>query len=83
MKFFYKEPHLYHPVLPEMIGPAFGWILSCALRDATHSKSHVKTVTRHVWKGHMERVEDIRHTRGNKEIHGRRRETIERYISGI
>lgn len=49
-----------------------------SLGECTHSKSHVKTVTRHVWEEYMEMVEDIRHTRGNKEIYARRKETIER-----
>jgi len=48
------------------------------LGRCTHSKSHVKTVTRHVWEEYMETVEDIRHTRGNREIYARRKETIER-----
>ena len=49
-----------------------------SLGRCTHSKSHVKTVTRHVWEEYMEMVEDIRHTRGNREIYARRKETIER-----
>ena len=49
-----------------------------SLGACTHSKSHVKTVTRHVWEEYMEMVEDIRPTRGNKEIYARREETIER-----
>ena len=49
-----------------------------SLRRCTHSKSHVKTVTRHVWEEYMETVEDIRHTRGDREIYARRKETIER-----
>lgn len=48
-----------------------------SLGRCTHSKSHVKTVTRHVWEEYME-MEDIRHTRGNREIYARRKETIER-----
>ena len=49
-----------------------------SLERCTHSKSHVKTVTRHVWEGRMETVEDIRHTRGNRDIYARRKETTER-----
>lgn len=49
-----------------------------SLGRCTHSKSHVKTVTRHVWEEYMEMVEDIRHTRGNRAIYARRKETIER-----
>ena len=49
-----------------------------SLGECTHSKNHIKTVTRHVWEEYMEMVEDIRHTRGNKEVCARRKETIER-----
>ena len=42
-----------------------------SLGRCTHSKSHVKTVTRHVWEEYMETVEDIRHTRGNREVYAR------------
>lgn len=49
-----------------------------SLKRCTHSKSHVKTIARHVWEEYMETVEDIRHTRGHKETYARRKETIER-----
>ena len=49
-----------------------------SLCQCTHSKNHVKTVTRHVWEEYMEMAEDIRHTRGNKQIYALRKETIER-----
>ena len=48
------------------------------LKQCTNSKNHVKVITRHVWEEYMEKVEDIRHTLGNKEIYGLRKETIER-----
>lgn len=48
------------------------------LKKCTESKDHVKTVTRHVWEEYMELAEDIRHTLGNKQIYGQRKETIER-----
>lgn len=43
--------------------------ISCPyLESCTLSKNHQKTVTRHVWEDYMETCEDIRYTRGNKEI---------------
>ncbi len=44
----------------------------------TESKDRRKLVTRHVWADDMEQVEEIRHTKGYKEIYNRRKETIER-----
>ncbi|PID82447.1 MAG: IS5/IS1182 family transposase, partial [Clostridiales bacterium] len=37
-----------------------------------------KIVARHVWEEYIEECEDIRHTKGMKEIYGKRKETIER-----
>ncbi len=54
-----------------------------SLGSCTHSKNHVKTVTRYVWEEYMEMVEDIRHTRGNREIYARRKETIERIFGTV
>jgi len=51
------------------------------LNQCTHSKNHVKVVTRHVWEQYMEQVEDIRHTLGTKEIYAKRKETIERVFA--
>lgn len=48
------------------------------LNQCTHSKNHVKVVSRHLWAHYMEICEDIRHTIGMKEIYNRRKETIER-----
>lgn len=48
------------------------------LSRCTGSKDHTKLVTRHVWEEYMEKCEDIRHTRGIKEIYAKRKETIER-----
>lgn len=48
------------------------------LEQCTASRDHVKLVTRHVWEDYMERCEDIRHTRGMKEVYSHRKETIER-----
>ena len=48
------------------------------LSQCTASKDHVKLVTRHVWEEYIEKCEDIRHTRGMKELYSKRKETIER-----
>lgn len=48
------------------------------LKQCTDSREHVKLVTRHIWEPYMELSEDIRHTRGMKELYGHRKETIER-----
>lgn len=50
-------------------------------KQCTESKNHTKTVTRHVWESAMEKVEDIRHTTGIKEIYQKRKETIERVFA--
>jgi transposase len=49
-----------------------------SLSQCTASKNHVKVVTRHVWEEYMEACEDIRHTRGMKDLYSHRKETIER-----
>ena len=48
------------------------------ISKCTESKNHVKVITRHVWEKYIEKAEDIRHTRGNKAIYQKRKETIER-----
>ena len=48
------------------------------LSQCTHSKNHVKVVSRHLWENYMEICEDIRHTIGMRDIYNRRKETIER-----
>lgn len=48
------------------------------LWKCTESRDHVKVVTRHIWQGYIEICENIRHTRGMKELYGKRKETIER-----
>lgn len=54
----------------------------CPYRSrCTESAKHVKVVTRHVWERYMEEAEDIRHTRGIKEIYQKRKETIERVFA--
>ena len=51
------------------------------LKQCTHSKEHVKVVMRHVWEDYIEKVEDIRHTLGTKEIYNLRSQTIERVFA--
>ena len=54
----------------------------CPYKDkCTGSRDSVKVITRHVWEGYMEQVEEIRHTLGMKEIYKRRKETIERVFA--
>lgn len=48
------------------------------LHKCTENKDHVKTVTRHIWEPYMEICEDIRHTKGMRELYQLRKETIER-----
>jgi transposase/IS5 family transposase len=51
------------------------------LGKCTHSKNHVKVVTKHLWEGYIEQAEDVRHTRGMKEVLALRKETIERVFA--
>lgn len=51
------------------------------LKQCTESKSHQKLVNRHVWESYLEKAEDIRHTRGFKEIYALRSQTIERVFA--
>ena len=48
------------------------------LKQCTKSINHQKAITRHIWQEYMEICEDIRHTKGMKEIYSKRKETIER-----
>jgi hypothetical protein len=48
------------------------------LSQCTESKSHQKTVTRHIWEPYLEICEEIRHTVGMKEWYEKRKESIER-----
>lgn len=48
------------------------------LNKCTHSKNHVKVVTRHVWDNYVEQATDTRYKIGYKEIYKQRKETIER-----
>ncbi len=48
------------------------------LHQCTESANHVKIVTRHLWENYIEICEDLRNTKGNKELYDKRKETIER-----
>lgn len=48
------------------------------LFKCTESQNHTKVVTQHIWDNYIKICEDIRCTRGNKELYKKRKETIER-----
>ncbi len=48
------------------------------LKKCTESKTHMKTVTRHVWEKYVEQAEENRYTEGIREYYALRKETIER-----
>lgn len=48
------------------------------LHKCTESSNHTKVITRHVWESYIEICEDLRYTKGNKELYNKRKETIER-----
>lgn len=48
------------------------------LGQCTESRNHQKVVTRHIWQDYLDICEEIRYTRGMKEIYELRKETIER-----
>ena len=48
------------------------------MSKCTESQNHIKVVTQHIWDDYLEICEDIRCTRGNKELYKKRKETIER-----
>ena len=48
------------------------------ISQCTLSKNHQKVVTRHIWQDYLDICEDIRHTKGIKELYELRKETIER-----
>ena len=55
---------------------------SCPSRNkCTDNAKFEKTVTKHIWLGYLEQVEDIRHTLGMKELYDKRKETIERVFA--
>jgi hypothetical protein len=48
------------------------------LSQCTASQNHVKLILRHIWEPYIETAEDIRYTRGMKELYQQRKQTIER-----
>lgn len=56
--------------------------INCHLRNqCTESKNTTKIVTRHIWEEYLEKVEDIRHSEGIRDIYSKRSETIERIFA--
>ncbi|EOS60297.1 hypothetical protein C815_00818 [Firmicutes bacterium M10-2] len=53
------------------------------LEQCTHSKNHQKVITQHVWWSYVEKAEEIRHTRGTKEIYSKRKESVERTFAEV
>lgn len=48
------------------------------LSKCTASSNTTKVVTRHLWETYIELCEEIRHTKGMREVYNKRKETIER-----
>ena len=46
----------------------------------TKSKNCVKTILRHIWKDYEELAGGTRYTPEYKELHARRKETVERFL---
>lgn len=53
---------------------------SCPFKNQC-TKSKTKTVTRHIWEGYREQVEELRYTDKWKEIYPQRKQTIERVFA--
>lgn len=52
---------------------------SCPVRNrCTQNKKYIKTITRHVWEGSKERIDQHRLSEVGKAIYARRKETVER-----
>lgn len=51
------------------------------LKECTHSKTHQKTVQKHIWSNYVDKAEDIRHTEEGKASYQLRKETIERVFA--
>ena len=55
---------------------------NCEHRNqCTHSKNHIKVVTRHIWQEYLDEAEHLRHTDMNKILYKMRSETIERVFA--
>ena len=48
------------------------------LKQCTQSKTHQKTITRHIWQDYLDICEENRFTKKGKELYALRKETIER-----
>ena len=48
------------------------------LAKCTRSRNHQKTILKHIWSDYLELTENIRHTKGVRELYDKRKETIER-----
>lgn len=48
------------------------------LADCTHSRNHLKVLTRHVWEDCKDEVRNNRLSRDGKQLYRKRKETIER-----
>lgn len=53
------------------------------LKKCTKSKDHTKIITRHIWQDYIEEAEHLRHTKYNKKIYAKRKETIERVFADL
>ena len=51
------------------------------LSQCTESKTHQKTVTKHIWADYVEQAEDFRHSPAGKDSYSKRGETIERVFA--
>lgn len=51
------------------------------LHQCTHSKNHVKTITRHVWQAYVDTAENLRRDKDVHAIYKKRKETIERVFA--
>jgi transcription elongation factor Elf1 len=92
--FFYKNEYIYDEyyncylcphdqVIPySTTNPAY--CKACPSRtQCTMSANCQKVITRHVWQGYLDEVEENRYTYKGKELYGRRKETIERvFVDG-
>lgn len=48
------------------------------INQCTHSKTHVKVITHHIWQDYIEICEDIRHSSEMKDVYAKRKQTIGR-----
>lgn len=51
------------------------------LKQCTHSRDHVKVVTRHLWQDYVEQADDYWYGIGMKDVYRKRKETIERVFA--